>query len=144
MYGSRSYTLEEWQAVLSGYSDALVFAAHLWVPGPWALIGAVALPILAAPCHYFFRSRFAPFQLLFTPLAGGFAGGYFYAVRLQGQFCEGFTGVVCVIQSPPDELANIILGIALSVVAIYLAFPGRKIPRHLNPFGSHGGGVGDL
>lgn len=127
----RGYTLEQWQAILTGYGDALAFAAHLWVPGLWALVGAVALPILAVPCHHFFPGRFRVHQLIFAPLAGGFAGGYFYALRLQAGSCADFDGLICIISSPPQELANIILGSMLMVVAVYLALPGRKIPRRL-------------
>lgn len=128
---NRGYSLEEWQAVISGYSDAFVFAAGMWVPGMWALVGALALPVLAVAGHALFPNRFKALRILFAPLAGGFAGGFFYAVYLQSQTCRDFTGPLCIIQSPPQELANIILGGMLCVVFVYLALPGKKIPRRL-------------
>ena len=42
-------SLEAWQAVVTNYGNAFAFAAHLWVPGLWALVGALAAPALATP-----------------------------------------------------------------------------------------------
>ncbi len=122
-------SLEAWQAVVTGYGKAFAFAAQLWVPGLWALVGALAAPVLAALCHAFFPSRYRALQVLFAPVAGGFAGGYFYALSLQMETCRDLVGLLCLISAPPQELANIILGSMLCVVLIYLALPGRKIPR---------------
>ena len=122
----QSYSLEEWEAILSGYGEAAAFAAKIWVPGLWALAGALALPLLVLLIHAVFRRRSVWLRLAIAPLAGGFAGGYAFALKLQGQTCEKFKGILCVIQSP--DLANIILGAMVCVVAVYLAFPGKKIP----------------
>lgn len=130
----RGYTLEEWQAIASGYGDALAFAAQLWVPGLWALTGALAAPALAALCHHFFPDRYRALQVLFAPLAGGFAGGYFYALSLKAKSCPDLAWPLCLISAPPQELANIILGSMLCVVGVYLSLPGRKIPRRFRRY----------
>ena len=86
-------------------------------------------PLLAALCHALFPGRYRALQVLFAPVAGGFAGGYFYALSLQMETCRDLAGLLCLISTPPQELANIILGAMLCVVFIYLTLPGRKIPR---------------
>ncbi len=83
----QSYSLEEWQAILSGYGDAAAFAAKIWVPSVWALAGALALPVVVLAIHALFRRRSIWLRLPIAPLAGGFAGGYFQALKLQGQTC---------------------------------------------------------
>ena len=127
-------SLEAWQAVVTNYGNAVAFAAHLWVPGLWALVGALAAPALAALCHAFFPGRYRALQVLFAPLAGGFAGGYFYALSLQMETCRDLVGLLCLISQPPQVLANIILGAMHSVVVIYLTLPGRKIPRRFRRY----------
>ncbi|MEM7223320.1 MAG: hypothetical protein AAF495_10100 [Pseudomonadota bacterium] len=101
------------------------------MPGLWALAGALALPLIILAVHALFRRRSIWLRLAIAPLAGGFAGGYFYALKLQGETCEKFKGLLCIIQSP--DLANVILGAMVCVVAVYLAFPGKKLP----PVGLH-------
>ena len=67
-------TLDRWQAVVEGYGGAFVFAAQLWVPGLWAVVGALGAPVIAMLCHHFFPGRYRAIQVLLAPLAGGFAG----------------------------------------------------------------------
>ena len=104
------------------------------VGGVISLAGALALPVVVLAIHALFRRRSIWLRLPIAPLAGGFAGGYFQALKLQGQTCPELKGLPCILQSP--DLPNIILGAMVCVVAVYLAFPGKKIP----PVGLQGDG----
>lgn len=127
----RGYSPEEWWHALVRYTEAFDLALGVWVPGSWALAGALCLPPIAACCFRWFPNRYARIRMLFAPFAGGFAGGYFQAMSLRAETCDDFKGLICIISAPPQALALIILASMLSVVFVHLSLPGRKFHRRL-------------
>lgn len=127
----RGATPEEWWYVLKGYFEAFLFGAEVWLPGSWALTGAIVTPVVAFLLFRVFQNRFAPFRIAFAPFAGGFAGGYFQAMSVRAGSCPDRGGVQCIISAPAEELAYIILASMLCVVFVYLCLPGRNWDRRL-------------
>jgi len=107
----------------------------VWHAGAWALIGAFALPPISWLAFRIFQHKHAPARIAFSPFAGGFAGGYFEAMALRSESCKDLEGMLCILSSSGDELPFIILAAMLSVVFIYLCFPGRKVPEKPVEFG---------
>jgi hypothetical protein len=129
------YSLEQWRAIVEGYSEAFVFAAEIWVPGAWAIIGGVGLTLVALLLHLYLRGPFWIYRVLLAPAAGVFTGGYFQALKMHGQACGDISVVLCLISN--SNIAMIILASMLCVVFVYLTLPGRKLPRRWR---GHAGG----